>query len=188
MDKAQYQTLIKNLLYYLQWLIGMIVLYCISWFWSTNDYIVIPLDNDQMLPCLKPKEFHWGKRILDTSTLNRGDVVYYDFPHKRAAARRECLFVSRIIGLPGDRIKFVDGKLYRNGQLTEEPYLDSQNLAKDNIGELTVPRDYVYLVNDNRRKQGTALYYRDSRLGGPVLINCLGGVLSVAANLSLGGQ
>ena len=55
----------------------------------------------------------------------RGDVVMFDYPDDE-----EKLFVKRVIGLPGETIEIIDGKVYiwedetgENKKLLEEPYL-----------------------------------------------------------------
>ena len=73
----------------------------------------------------------------------RGDVVSIrpTGPH--------VLFMKRIIGLPGETVAFVDGRVLINGKMLEEPY--EENLACDwNSPPVTLAFDEYYFVGDNR--------------------------------------
>src|ERR1700694_860918 len=59
----------------------------------------------------------WYEKVLPYRQLERGDIIvfkypYLDHPH----------YVKRIIGLPGDRLKLVDGDVFINGKRLYEPY------------------------------------------------------------------
>lgn len=173
MWKLEKGMLKRNVMEALRAIIIIIILYFSYSLWNNYDYFMIPLEHYQMIPRFQPKRFHTWQRIHNMEQLRYGMVVYYEFPHRLAGTRRECLFFSRIAGLPGDRIGFKGGKLYRNGDLVEENYLDPQNASQENYPEIVVPRDSVYLLNDNRAKRGREIYYRDSRLWGPLSFYCL---------------
>lgn len=72
----------------------------------------------------------------------RGDVVVFKAPGgKNEIVNQEKInYVKRIIGLPGDTIQFVDGKLIINRNIVDEPYLSARNdsLKKysENINDL----------------------------------------------------
>lgn len=62
-------------------------------------------------------------------------------------------FIKRVIGLPGERVKIEDGKVYINDNLLNEPYLDEmvKTYAKNEIlTEFTVPDGYIFAMGDNR--------------------------------------
>ena len=44
-------------------------------------------------------------------TLNKGDLVVFKTP-----ADNRTDYIKRLIGLPGDEIQFIDGKLFINGK------------------------------------------------------------------------
>jgi len=75
-----------------------------------------------------------------------GDIVVLKKPD---LTRR--VLIKRIVGLPGDRIKVSDGKLWRNGQAVSEPYIkEPMAYTWPDRGEITVPSDAVVVLGDNR--------------------------------------
>ena len=62
-------------------------------------------------------------------------------------------FISRIVGLPGDRIAIKGHRLVRNGEPVSEPYIYIQpndNGVAANRRETTVPPGRLYMLSDNR--------------------------------------
>ncbi len=64
-------------------------------------------------------------------------------------------YIKRVIALPGEQVKIEEGKVYINGELLEEDYLqegvttDSKNPY---LTEFTVPEDCVFAMGDNRQQ------------------------------------
>src|SRR6266481_9045875 len=59
----------------------------------------------------------WYEKILPYRPLERGDIIVFKYPfadHQH--------FVKRVIGLPGDRLKVEDQRVYVNGKPLNEPY------------------------------------------------------------------
>jgi signal peptidase I len=86
---------------------------------------------------------------------HRGEIVA--FRHEGDA---RTVFIKRVIGLPGDRIRIDRGQVYINGARLEEPYVahaDGRSFA-----QLLVPAASVYVLGDNRAES------EDSRFFGPV--------------------
>ncbi|HEY3677063.1 MAG TPA: signal peptidase I [Candidatus Tumulicola sp.] len=85
----------------------------------------------------------------------RGDIVA--FRHDDGA---RAVYIKRVIGLPGDRIRIDGGVVFIDGSALPEPYVrfpDRRSLA-----EVTIPDGDVYVLGDNRAGS------EDSRLFGPV--------------------
>src|SRR5207245_6264235 len=59
----------------------------------------------------------WYEKILPYRQLQRGDIIVFKYPY---ADHQH--FVKRVIGLPGDHLKVVDGDVYINGKRLNEPY------------------------------------------------------------------
>src|SRR5258705_10261736 len=59
----------------------------------------------------------WYEKLLPYRQLQRGDIIVFKYPfadHQH--------FVKRVIGVPGDRLKVVDGEVHVNGKRLNEPY------------------------------------------------------------------
>lgn len=80
----------------------------------------------------------------------RGDIVVFKNPKDETVD-----FIKRIIGVPGDRIKVQNGKIYLNGGELNEPYI--AQAIKTNPGsfleegvEVTVEDGHYITIGDNR--------------------------------------
>ena len=55
--------------------------------------------------------------LLPYQAIRRGDILVFHYPEDTAQD-----FVKRVIGLPGDRIRLQDGRVYVDGRALAEPY------------------------------------------------------------------
>src|SRR3979490_968154 len=60
----------------------------------------------------------WYEKLLPYRQLERGDIIVFKYPY---ADHQH--FVKRVIGLPGDRLKVEDQRVYVNGKPLTEPYV-----------------------------------------------------------------
>ena len=62
-------------------------------------------------------------------------------------------YIKRVIGLPGEHVEIKDGKVYINGNVLEENYLQS-GVVTDVVGvgfdDFVVPENSVFAMGDNR--------------------------------------
>lgn len=58
----------------------------------------------------------WGY-FLPYRKVKRGDIIVFHYPIHPSEH-----FVKRVIGIPGDRVRMIDGRVYVNDKLTIEPY------------------------------------------------------------------
>ena len=89
------------------------------------------------------------KFVYTFSEIDRGDVIvfrYPDDPNRR--------FVKRVIGTPGDTVEMIDGAVYVNGMLIEEPYVYVSSQARpgasENKSPELVPVGHYYVMGDHR--------------------------------------
>ena len=83
----------------------------------------------------------------------RFDIVIFKYPDDESK-----LYIKRVIGLPGEKVQILDGKVYINDSRT--PLDDSFVLdtPKGDFGPYQVPENSYFVLGDNRN------HSKDSRL------------------------
>lgn len=142
------------------------------------------IPSESMVPTLEV-----GQRVLVDrvsfrfSDPDRGDVVVFK-PPAGASMGMECgvehpgdqacpeptdgeseeNYIKRVVGVPGDRLKVIDGIVYIDGEPLDEPYIrPDQSCQICNLPqEITIPPDHFFMMGDNRGSS------QDSRVWGPV--------------------
>ena len=118
-----------------------------------------------------------GTKILDVGDPERGDSMVFIPPHE------EEYFIKRVIGLPGDRVRYQNKTLYINGveqtqvfqqevrdfrprQLEFEetfgdrPHAIYRNLYNDaRIQEWVVPEGHYFMMGDNRDQSNDSRFW-----------------------------
>lgn len=62
-------------------------------------------------------------------------------------------FIKRVIATEGQHVKIEDNKVYINGELFEEPYLNPDVVTESEaFYDFIVPEGYVFAMGDNRAK------------------------------------
>ncbi|MGH9354692.1 MAG: signal peptidase I [Terriglobia bacterium] len=65
----------------------------------------------------------WINHVLPYRQIHRGDILVFKYPSTEAQQEPGTHFVKRVIGVPGDRVRVVDRKVYINGSPLVEPYV-----------------------------------------------------------------
>lgn len=73
----------------------------------------------------------------------RGDIIIFHYPPD---PNREP-YIKRVIGLPGDKVRVEDGKVFINGDPLLEPYISAPPQYQ---GSWVVPQDSIFVLGDNR--------------------------------------
>ena len=106
--------------------------------------------------------------------VGRGQVVVFKKPQGSSGQND---LIKRIIGLPGETIRFADNQVYVNGLRLEEPYLAEQDSTRPRLtipgcaqttpapDTCVVPEGTIFMMGDNR------LGSSDSRVFGPIEID-----------------
>ncbi|UTW11805.1 signal peptidase I [Marinobacterium rhizophilum] len=158
-----------------------------------RSFLVEPfqIPSGSMLPTLQIGDFilvnkyHYGLRlpvvnskIVDLNTPESGDVVVFKYPKDPSVN-----YIKRVIGLPGDRIRYQNKTLFVNGKpqpqqlLAQLPPLKPQQLllaenldgvqhqvyhdvaANGIVGEWVVPEGQYFVMGDNRDNSNDSRYW-----------------------------
>ena len=132
--------------------------------WVFNNFGCQKVEGGEMEPTLK-REAHKSvePKIRLIEQLAIDDLISYSYtiPGKPQPA-----IAARVIGMPGDRVAVKGGEVYVNGSKIGSNYVASGSKSdpKENLAEIIVPRESVYVLCDNRRSFDKF----DSRGIGPV--------------------
>jgi signal peptidase I len=92
-----------------------------------------------------PTSFGWENALLPRREIRRGDVVVFRKPD-----RPEIDFIKRVVGLPGDTVTLVEGFLYVNGVLVDEPHVGGMYRAPVSYGPVRVDGGHFFMMGDHR--------------------------------------
>lgn len=82
----------------------------------------------------------WYEHLLPYRAIRHGDIIVFKFPYDDHPH-----YVKRVIGVPGDRVRIVDSKVYVNGALQNEPYAIHDPGAADLFGDDFPPTSNAFL-------------------------------------------
>lgn len=119
-----------------------------------------------MMTTLQPREVYlaWSSPLLYRQP-RRGDIVLCHYPGRFRYGLRWWpeLFVKRIVGLPGETVALVDGKVLIDGQVLDEPYLNPACCRRRFVmPSKTLGADEYFVMGDHRDNSN------DSRSVGPI--------------------
>ena len=140
----------KELIIYLVIIIAIIVI---------RTFIITPVrvSGSSMYPTLKNGEI----MILNKLDYKLNEIKRYDIVVVNSGENK---IIKRIIGLPGETLKYENNTLYIDGKEMKEPYLQEET-EDFNITELNyekIPKDCYFVIGDNRDNS------KDSRIIGCV--------------------
>jgi signal peptidase I len=83
----------------------------------------------------------WYEKFLPYRDIRRGDIIVFRYPYENHAN-----YVKRVVGLPGDRLRIVDSRVYINAKALAEPYVTHDPLNADPFAENFPPVDRSFLA------------------------------------------
>lgn len=87
----------------------------------------------------------------------RGDIVVFNPTESLIQQNFKDAFISRVIGIGGEKVEVKEGQVYINNQPLEESYIaDKPNYQ---YGPITVPQNEYFVLGDNRNNAYDSHYW-----------------------------
>ncbi len=121
-------------------------------------YQPVRVEGTSMLPRLEDQDrLFINKFVYHFTSIERGDVVVFHYPRDP-----EKSYIKRVIALPGDRLRIVQGTVLVNGVALKENYVPEEFRDSRSYAEIVVPEGTFFMMGDHRSISS------DSREFGPV--------------------
>ena len=121
-------------------------------------YQPVKVEGGSMEPGLEDQErIFINKLAYSLEDIKRGDIVVFRYPRDPRKS-----FIKRVVGLPGDRVRVSEGRVFLNGKPITETYVPEEYFDSRSMREITVPPDSYFVLGDHRSMSN------DSRDFGPV--------------------
>jgi signal peptidase I len=121
-------------------------------------YQPVKVEGYSMLPELTDQErIFINKFIYRFEDIQRGDVVVFWYPLDPAKS-----YIKRVIGLPGETVRLVNGEVFVNNRRLFEPYVPPEFRDRQTLGPIRVPPGEFFVLGDHRTSSN------DSRVWGTV--------------------
>lgn len=138
-------------------LLGVGLYYCITTYIGTKTVVV----GSSMYPTYEDGDKLWTNKTI--KTYEHGDIIVFE-------GWDGTILIKRVIGLPGDTLRFETNSVYRNNERLDEPYVTEQ--VEYGISEISIENTQIYVMGDNRN------YSKDSRHCGIIYDTDVVGIIS----------
>jgi signal peptidase I len=142
-----------------EWVVALLIGVVIAILLTTFVGSRYTVSGNSMYPAFKNNdELIINKLSTHFHSIDRGDVIVFHATKKKD-------YIKRLIGKPGDEVKYYKDKLYINGKYIKEPYLKANKQIKNtesltenfNVSDLKnsngknkIPKNKYLVLGDNR--------------------------------------
>lgn len=137
-------------------IIAIIVAFVITHFIIVNAVVPTGSMKNTIMPNDRLIAFRLSYLFSDPE---RYDIVVFKAPDDEST-----LYVKRIIGLPGEKVNIIDGKVFIDDQ---EVPLSDDYIMEDMLGSFgpyTVPENSYFMLGDNRNDSQDSRYWENTFL------------------------
>jgi signal peptidase I len=140
------------------WMRDLVISLAISAFIIVFLYQPVKVEGTSMMPSLDDQErIFINKFVYRIEPIQRGDIVVFRYPRDPQKS-----FIKRVVGVAGDHVRIVEGRVYVNGNMLVEDYVPGAYEDGRSYAEVVVPPDSYFVLGDHRSLSN------DSRDFGPV--------------------
>lgn len=138
------------------WLI--IIVSAVILAWALTHFVIMKTEviSGSMIATLNVDDRVVANRLSYVfSKPKRGDIIFFAYPDDESKT-----YVKRIIGLPGETVEIIQGKVYINNsdEPLNEPYLNGK-MRKEDFGPYVVPESSYFVMGDNRNVSVDSRYW-----------------------------
>ena len=137
-------------------IIAIIVAFVITHFIIVNAVVPTGSMKNTIMPNDRLVAFRLSYLFSDPE---RYDIIVFKAPDDEST-----LYVKRIIGLPGEKVNIIDGKVFIDDQ---EVPLSDDYIMEDMLGSFgpyTVPENSYFMLGDNRNDSQDSRYWENTFL------------------------
>ena len=140
----------------LDWAIIIVAAFALAW--ALTHFVIIKTEiiSGSMISTLNVDDHVIANRLAYMfSEPKRGDIIFFAYPDDESKT-----YVKRIIGLPGEKVEIIRGKVYINDSENplDEPYLN-EKMKKEDFGPYYVPEGSYFVMGDNRNISVDSRYW-----------------------------
>lgn len=129
--------------------------------------VFIYVDGSSMEPTIHNKDVLLVNKLsYKFNSAKSGDIII--FPYK---GLQQKTYIKRVVAVPGDKIDFVDNKIYINDECLEEKYIyEDMEQMGDIQFPVVIPENYYFVMGDNRNHSADSRYSDVGMIYGPDII------------------
>ncbi len=121
-------------------------------------YQPVKVEGTSMMPWLTDQErIFINKFVYKFEDIQRGDVVVFWYPMDTSKS-----YIKRVVGLPGETVRILNGRVFVNGRPLPEPYVVTDYVDQQSYQGVRVEPGHYYVLGDHRNSSN------DSRSWGTV--------------------
>lgn len=142
----------------LEYVVIFVVVVALVWLMDTFLIVNARIPSESMENTIMTGDRIIGSRLsYKTGIPQRYDIIIFRYPDDESI-----LYIKRIIGLPGETVTIIDGKVYIND--SPEPLDDSftPEAPVGYFGPYTVPGDSYFVLGDNRNDSFDSRYWENT--------------------------
>lgn len=127
--------------FFLEWIVPVLVAVAVALLVERFLVFKVKIPSPSMVPTLNVDDQLFVTRVYNLNNIKRGDIIVFH------SEELNDTLIKRLIGLPGDEIKIINGKVSVNGEELDDDYVKNHD---EFYGEYHVPEGKYFFLGDNR--------------------------------------
>ncbi|MGL4849361.1 MAG: signal peptidase I [Clostridium sp.] len=141
----------KNNIFF-DWILPILIALAIAFLINKFLIFKVKIPSGSMEPTLNVGDRLLVTRVYEPQNLKEGDIVVF---YSQELGK---VLIKRLIGLPGDTIKIVEGNVYVNGKEIDQSYV---KYPMSTYQEFHVPEGEYFFLGDNRANSYDSRFWKD---------------------------